>query len=130
MKRLISVILLGLISFAELTPPLYAASRSTLNTFGRVQISQTLVTLPAVAADLTTKDTMLFQLTLSNITGGAVSVTITDKQSSPVTLMSVSIPAGTIVVVAWPEGQFMKGGVNWVAGAGSSINGSVFGFTT
>lgn len=131
MQKTICILLLGLISFSELAPPLYAASRSTLNTFGRRQVSQALQVVPDSATDLTTTDTWIFQLTITNVTGTAATITLTDKNTSPLDLMkTVSIPANTIVVVAWPEGQLMKGGINWVSGTTSALNASLVAFQT
>lgn len=131
MKKIICVFLLGLISFSELAPPLYAASRSTLNTFSRRQLSQALQVVPNSATDLTTSDTWIFQLTITNVTGTAATITLTDKNTSPLDLMkTISIPANTIVVIAWPEGQLMKGGINWVSGTASALNASLVAFQT
>lgn len=88
-----------------------------------------LVTIPAVATDLILKDCYIFQIVLCNKTAGAVTVTIIDKQTSAKTLLAaVSIAANTTYVAGFPEGILMKGGVNWVASAGSSIDAEVLGF--
>jgi hypothetical protein len=128
MKKIICVSLLGLISFSELTPPLYAASRSTLNTFGRTQISQDLQIVPDSATDLTTTDTWIFQLTVTNTTASAVTFTVKDRATSAKTLMSVSIAANTMYVVVWPEGQKMKGGINWLSGTTGALTASLVAF--
>ncbi len=87
-----------------------------------------LQTIPNVAADLTTVDTWIFQIVLSNKTAGAVTVTITDRASSPKTLIpTVSIAANTAYVIAFPDGVKMTDGVNWVASASNSIDAEVFG---
>lgn len=87
---------------------------------GSRNVSTVLRAVPAVATDLTTIDTWLFQITVANTTGGALTFTVIDKQTSPVTLLAaVSIAANTTYIIRWPEPVFMSGGVNWSAsGAG------------
>lgn len=91
------------------------------------QISETITTVPAVAADLTTTDSRLWQISIANTTAGALTFTLKDKQATPrYALAAVSIAANTTYVVAWPEGQFFSGGVNWVA-SGAGLEASVIG---
>ena len=74
--------------------------------------------VPDSAADLATKDAMLWQLHVSNTTAGALTLTITDKQATPRYLIpTVSIAANTAYVISWPEGLFCDDGINWVASA-------------
>lgn len=84
--------------------------------------------VPQVAADLSTKDTYLFQISLTNGTAGALTVTVTDKQTSAKNVMdAASIPANTTVAFNWEEGLFCKNGLTWVA-SGAGIDGSVVAF--
>lgn len=72
--------------------------------------------IPNSAADLSTTDTFLFQLSVTNGTGGALTITVADKQGTPVeALKATSIAAGATTILSWPEGLFLKGGLNWVA---------------
>ena len=83
--------------------------------------------VPAVAADLATKDAMLWQLNVVNTTAGALTITMTDKQATPrYILPAVSIAANTAYVVSWPEGLFCDDGINWVA-SGVGLQASVVG---
>ena len=81
--------------------------------------------LPNSAADAIAVDCILQNITLTNYTAGAITVTITDKQSTPRDLLKdYSIPAKTTVVFSFPGGRFMTGGFQWVASAATSIVGS------
>jgi hypothetical protein len=84
------------------------------------QVALPIVAVPTVAADLTTTDSWLFQISITNSTALPINITILDKQGTPRGAMRASaIPANTTVAFNWEEGLFMSGGVNWVAaGAG------------
>lgn len=104
------------------------ASLSTRRAFAPKALATGLVTIPSSAADLTTTDTVIFQITLANKTAGAITVTVLDKQSPPKTLLgAVSIAANTTLVLNFGEGVLMKKGVNWVASGALSIDADVFG---
>lgn len=84
--------------------------------------------VPTVAADLVAKDTYLFQVQVTNGTGAAISLTMTDKQSPAKNVFdATSIPANTTVAFNWEEGLFCSGGLTWVAGA-VGLDGSVVAF--
>ena len=86
-----------------------------------------LVPVPAVAADLSTNDTLLWQIHITNTTAGALTVTLTDLQTTPrYVLASVSIAANTSYIVAWPEGLLCPNGVNWVA-SGAGLQAAIVG---
>lgn len=81
--------------------------------------------VPAVATDLTTTDTYLYQLTVANVSAGALTFTLADKQPSPLELFkTTSITAGTVLVAVWPQGLKLKGGLNWQA-SGVGLNAEV-----
>ncbi len=74
--------------------------------------------IPAIAADLTVKDTWVFQIVLSNTTGAAVTVTIKDKQTTARYLVNaLSVAANSTTVLSYPQGMLLSGGMNWVASA-------------
>ena len=101
----------------------------TSRAFPQTELTAGLVTIPNVAADLTTEDTYVFQIVLVNKTAGAVTVTITDKATSAKTLVpTLSIAANTTQILSYPEGVKMTGGINWVAGAASSIDAEIKGY--
>ncbi len=105
------------------------ASRSTIRTTGQKELSSALQVLTNSATAFISKDCVIFQLVFNNKTGGAVTVTVTDQAGTPLDLLTtVSLPANSLTVVAFPEGQYMPGGFKWSASAGTSINASVVGF--
>ena len=84
--------------------------------------------VPTVAADLSTKDSYLFQVSFTNGTAGNLTITMTDKQTSAKNILDAStIPANTTVAFNWDEGIFCSGGITWVA-SGAGIDGSVVAF--
>lgn len=93
------------------------------------QISHTnRVAVPAVAADVTTTDTVIYQISITNTTAGALTLTIKDKAGTPSELFeAVSIAANTTYVAAFPFGEHMVGGVNWVA-SGVGLKARIFGY--
>lgn len=105
------------------------ASLDTKNSSPNKMVAPDLVTLTNTPTDLTTTDTWVFQVTLVNKTAGAVTVTVHDKATSAKSLLeAVSIAANTSYVIAFPEGQFMKGGLTWSASANSSIDAGIVAF--
>jgi copper(I)-binding protein len=93
------------------------------------EIPQGLTTMPSVAADVTTTDSWITQITLANKTAGAVTVTITDKATPAKTLLgATSIGANTTYVVAFPDAVKMNGGINWVASSASAIDAEIKGY--
>ena len=82
------------------------------------QVTPGIQTLPTTATALTTTDTYIYRLTLTNPTGGAVTVTITDRDTPAKTLLSVSVPAGSSLVYNYASSPVLaKNGVTWQAGA-------------
>ena len=89
--------------------------------------SEAIQTVPTNAADIATKDAMLWQIHVVNTTAGALTITMTDKQATArYILPAVSIAANTAYVVSWPEGLFCDDGINWVA-SGSGLQASIVG---
>jgi hypothetical protein len=91
----------------------------------RNSVSEVIVAVPSVAADLAASDTRLYQISVCNTTGGALTLTLKDKQITPRNILTaVSIAANTSYIVVWPEGLFCSGGLNWVA-SGAGLEASV-----
>lgn len=91
------------------------------------KFSESLAAVPAVSADLATKDAMIWQIHVSNPTAGAITFTVTDKQATPRNVLPVvSIAANTAYVISWPEGLFCDSGVAWVA-SGVGLEAAVIG---
>lgn len=93
------------------------------------QISHTnRVAVPAVAADVVAKDAIIYQITVANTTAGALTFTVQDKDGTPSEVMdAVSIAANTTYVIAFPFGEPMVGGINWVA-SGVGLKASIYGY--
>lgn len=125
--KFLGAALLSVLLFSLLIPIIEGASNSTRFTPpGRTQLSMSLQVVPDSTTDLSTTDTDIYQLTVTNTTGSACTLTITDKQASVKSLLdAVSIAAHTTYVIAWPEGAFMDDGVSWSAGTASCLHASI-----
>lgn len=88
-----------------------------------------LVPVPTSPTDVTTVDTWVRQILVSNTTAAPITFTVKDKQSTPRNIIpTVSIAANSVsLVVSAPDAIFAPGGVNWQAG-GSGLEAEVFGF--
>lgn len=115
--------MLGLVTSVQVA---YAATLSTRKTYGHIMLSEDLQAVPAVAADLSTTDTWIFEINLTtNSSCSSCTITISDKQTSAKNLLdTVVLAANTHYVLVYPEGVKMKGGINWVAGTASTITAS------
>lgn len=68
------------------------------------------------------------RLEFSNLTAGAVTVTATDSQGTPLQAFpAISLPANGYTLVVWPGGKFFEGGLKLTAGTASAINAGVRG---
>ena len=87
-------------------------------------VSETITTVPAVAADLTTTDSRIWQISVANTTAAAITFLLKDKQATPRTVIpTISIAANTAYIISWPEGVFCSSGINWVAsGVGLEVS--------
>lgn len=105
------------------------ASRSCKRTTGQKELSSALQVLTDTSTAAISKTCVIFQLVFNNKTGGAITVTVTDQNTSPLDLLTaVSLAANTTTVFDYPEGQYMPGGFKWNASANTSINASVVGY--
>ena len=93
------------------------------------ELTGSLVPVPTSPTDLTTVDTWIRQIYVSNPTGGSITFTVKDKQSTPRNVLgAVAIAANsTSLVMICPDGLYCPGGVNWSAG-GAGLEAEVFGF--
>lgn len=88
-------------------------------------VPETITTVPAVATDLTTADTRLWQISVANTTSGAITFTVKDRQTTPRNILAaVSIAGNTSYVMSWPEGIFCSSGINWSA-SGAGLESSI-----
>lgn len=76
----------------------------------------------------TAKDCWVDQIWLSNITGSAATVTITDGRGVPFTLVGmVTVAANSTTEIVIPGGSAFEGGLQMTAGTASAINVKVRG---
>ena len=82
--------------------------------------------VPTTAAVAVASTIWLDTVTLANTTAGSLTVTLADRQTSPITVLpAVSIPAYTLVVMQlW--GTRMDNGFTWVA-SWAGVNGYIRG---
>lgn len=120
------LILLGISLINSPIPVAMGASNSTKFNVGNINMSQALQVVPDSTTSVSTTDTWIFQITVANTTGSAVTFTVQDRAGSPKSLISaVSIAANTTYVMAFPEGVLMDDGFTWSASTASALHASV-----
>lgn len=119
--------LLGLLLLSLVVPLLEAASNSTkFSAPGTRQLSRAIQVVPNSDTDVTTTDTEIYQISVTNVTGGACTLTVKDKQATPRYLMyQVSIAAAYTYVIPWPEGAWMENGFSWSSNTSSCLEASI-----
>jgi uncharacterized lipoprotein YbaY len=81
------------------------------------------VMVPAVAEDVFASDTWLREITLTNKSAAAVTVTIADKQDTPREVVAeLSIEPHATAVIEFVS-RYCPGGVTWVASAADAVIG-------
>src|ERR1044072_1207580 len=86
------------------------------------RLTNSIQVVPNVAADVTTKDTYLQQMSIANVGAAAATLTVKDKQSTPrYVFNALTVEPNTIVIIAWPQAIELRGGLNWVASDATSI---------
>lgn len=95
---------------------------------GTTNAGPLLQAIPSSPTDISTKDTYVFQISLTNGSGGALTFTLSDKQGTPIEGMkATSIANASTVSFNWEEGLFCKGGVTWGA-SGAGLTGQIVAF--
>lgn len=84
-----------------------------------------LAVVPNALTALTSVDTFVFQISVSNISGGAVTFLVQDANGK-VLIPTTSIAANTAYVIVFPFGVKMTGGVSWQASAAASLHAEVY----
>lgn len=75
--------------------------------------------VPTSTGTVTTNDAYLKTVTITNTTGGALTVTLADRQASPIAVLSaVSIAANTTYVIVFPVPYWCASGFTIVASGG------------
>lgn len=125
--RFMGAALLGLLLLAIVAPFLVAASNSTKFTApGTRQLSRLIQVVPNSDTDVSTTDTEIYQLSVTNVTGGACTLTVKDKQATARYLINAaSIAAATTYVIVWPEGAWMEDGFSWSSDTSSCLQANV-----
>lgn len=78
--------------------------------------------VPASSTAVVTSSIKVVTLFCNNATGGAVTLTITDNQGSPLTYYpAVSIAANSVNMLVAQSGLSFTDGIKWSASAGTSI---------
>ena len=120
MKRLLTITIL-LIAACLLVGAVTTSRIYTSPTGPLTQIYP--MAVPTSTADVVTGDVRVNVITLTNTTGSAITVTVSDKQTSPLDfLTAVSVAANSTYVVEIPDMRLFPGGVSWSA-SGSGMVG-------
>jgi hypothetical protein len=89
---------------------------------GDVQIKPQAV--PTSTTIVAASDAFLKSITVTNATGSAITVTIADRQASPVSLAAISVAAGTTYILTWLDGRLYWCPGGWTilaSGAGATF---------
>src|SRR5689334_21655949 len=106
------------------------SSFDTLRSVAQKTLPEGLSVVPSTLTAVISKDAWVFQITVSNNTGGAVTFLVQDQQATPLILVpTISVAANTVSIIPFPEGVKMIGGIKWQAGAASSLHAEIFGFS-
>ncbi len=127
LARFVAGAFLALLLLSLIAPLVDAASASTrFQSPGSRVLDRSLQVVPNSGTDISTTDSEIYQITLANNTGSACTFTLSDKQSSPKSVMTaVSVAANTTYVIAWPEGLYMYGGITWSSGTSSCLTAGI-----
>ena len=125
--RFMGAALLGLLLVSLVVPLLEAASNSTkFSAPGTRQLSRAIQVVPNSDTDVSTTDTEIYQITVTNITGGACTLTVKDKQATARNLIyAASIAAATTYILVWPEGAYMEDGFSWSSDTSSCLQAGI-----
>jgi len=122
--KTIGIVLLTIILVIGVINPLIGASGSTRFNYGSTTLTDTIQVVPNTPTSLASTDTYIFQITATNITGSAATFTVTDGTGKYL-FASISIPANTTYVMAFPEGVRMASGTSWSSDTSNAIQASI-----
>ena len=92
-------------------------------------IQQGLSLVPSSLTAVTSADSVIYQITVSNVDSGAHTLLVQDQQATPGILVpTISIPANTVIIMEFPEGILMKSGIKWQASAANDLWSEIYGF--
>jgi hypothetical protein len=90
------------------------------------RLTRGLQVVPAVAADVTTKNAWIYQLTVANTHSATVTLLVQNKETSAKTLVpTVSLGGNSLTIMSWPEGIYMSGGISWVASLADKLHADI-----
>jgi hypothetical protein len=99
----------------------------TTDRFSATSFDMNPVLLPSTTTNVFTTTVFVDEITLSNSSSSAVTVTVSDRQSSPMPLLpAVSVPANSVVVAALKSRKFPNG-LSWSASTPGVVVGYVAG---
>jgi len=126
-KKTGALILALVLTLTSVSLPIFAASGSSKFTNGgTIALSEDIQVVPSVTTDLSTTDTWVFQIMVTNVTSSAATITVQDKAATPRYLLpTVSIAGNTTYVIGFPEGVKMKSGITWSTGTASALQASI-----
>lgn len=91
-------------------------------------ISPELQVVPDSATALSSSDTLLYSMYVSNVTGSTVALTVLDGQSTPREVVpTTNIGPHQILSAEWLDGLVCPGGVTWSATVADSLQAAVTG---
>lgn len=116
-KKTGALILAFALALTSVSTPVMAASGSSKFTNGgTIALNEDIQAVPSTPTNLTSTDTWVFQLVVSNTTAGALTLTISDRASSPLAIFTtVSIAANSVQIYNFQEGIKFKSGLTWSA---------------
>jgi hypothetical protein len=107
------------------------ASNSSRRTSPQKVVVEGLTTVPLAPTDLTSKNTVLYQIAVANKTASSVALYVKDKQSSAKILIpGVAIAGSGTALFEWQEGVLMLDGVNYNASAANALDVEIFGYVS
>lgn len=87
-----------------------------------------LVAVPTSLTAVTSTNTFVEQLYVSNTTAGSINLTVQDFSANKI-LATVPVPANSTAMWNWPSLLFSTGGVKWQA-SGAGLVAELFGYTS
>jgi hypothetical protein len=104
-------------------------AESRARQMGSKELGLSVQTVPDSLTAVVEVDCWLSQLSIANKTGSAATFLVQDIQATAKTLVpTVSIPANTLVIIAWPKALFCDNGFKWQAGTASALDVEAFGW--
>jgi len=101
------------------------ASKSTMRGGFTKEVMWGISAIPTGSTALSTTSTLFFQLMVGNPTASGITLTVTDNQAVPVTVISVTVPANSVYAYNANDGAVFLSGIKWQAG-GAGLVGEIY----